>query len=116
MSCSPLTFPDFILRFFLPTGAGPTEQSSVAFALPPPKIRPFSLKNRRVVASYRMFDVLHHDIETAAGKALPGVYTFGCRDWCNVIPVTPNDEVVLIWQFRFGSERMELEIPGGVID
>lgn len=37
-------------------------------------------------------------------------------DWVNVIPITPNEEVVLIEQYRHGSKRIELEIPGGLID
>jgi 8-oxo-dGTP pyrophosphatase MutT (NUDIX family) len=38
------------------------------------------------------------------------------EDWVNVIPVTPNDEVILIEQYRHGSKQIELEIPGGIID
>lgn len=37
-------------------------------------------------------------------------------DWVNVIPLTPDEEVVLIEQYRHGSKRVELEIPGGIID
>jgi ADP-ribose diphosphatase len=37
-------------------------------------------------------------------------------DWVNVIPVTPNEEVILIEQYRHGSKKIELEIPGGFID
>ncbi len=37
-------------------------------------------------------------------------------DWVNVIAITEEQEIVLIEQFRHGSERVELEIPGGIID
>jgi 8-oxo-dGTP pyrophosphatase MutT (NUDIX family) len=37
-------------------------------------------------------------------------------DWVNVVAVTPADELVLVRQFRFGSDAMSLEIPGGVIE
>ncbi|MDP4198237.1 MAG: NUDIX hydrolase [Bacteroidota bacterium] len=36
-------------------------------------------------------------------------------NWANVVAITENDELVLIEQFRQGSERVELEIPGGII-
>lgn len=39
-----------------------------------------------------------------------------CPDWVNVIVTTPSEEVVLIKQFRFGSARVELEIPGGTVE
>jgi len=37
-------------------------------------------------------------------------------DWANIIAITENEEIVLIEQFRQGSDRVELEIPGGIID
>lgn len=37
-------------------------------------------------------------------------------DWVNVIALTPARECVLIRQFRFGTEQVTLEIPGGMID
>jgi 8-oxo-dGTP pyrophosphatase MutT (NUDIX family) len=33
-----------------------------------------------------------------------------------VVAVTPSDELVLVWQYRFGTEELSLEIPGGIID
>ena len=37
-------------------------------------------------------------------------------DWVNVIAVTPNDELVMVEQYRHGSDTVELEIPGGMMD
>ena len=37
-------------------------------------------------------------------------------DWINVIPLTKDNEVVLIELYRHGSERVSLEIPGGMVD
>jgi ADP-ribose pyrophosphatase len=37
-------------------------------------------------------------------------------DWVNVIALTKSDEIVLIEQFRQGTEEIILEIPGGMID
>jgi 8-oxo-dGTP pyrophosphatase MutT (NUDIX family) len=37
-------------------------------------------------------------------------------DWVNVIALTPDDQVVLIRQWRHGVARVELEIPGGMVD
>jgi 8-oxo-dGTP pyrophosphatase MutT (NUDIX family) len=42
--------------------------------------------------------------------------TFKCRDWVNVRAVTPEGLLVCIRQFRHGSRKTELEIPGGCID
>jgi 8-oxo-dGTP pyrophosphatase MutT (NUDIX family) len=37
-------------------------------------------------------------------------------DWINVIPLTARGEVVLIEQYRHGTEEVSLEIPGGMVD
>ncbi len=42
------------------------------------------------------------------------VLEFG--DWVNVIALTPEDQVVLIRQWRHGVRQTCLEIPGGMID
>jgi 8-oxo-dGTP pyrophosphatase MutT (NUDIX family) len=43
-------------------------------------------------------------------------YVIEAPDWINVIPLTADGEVVLIEQYRHGSEEVSLEIPGGMID
>jgi 8-oxo-dGTP pyrophosphatase MutT (NUDIX family) len=37
-------------------------------------------------------------------------------NWVNVIAVTPDQRLVMIEQYRHGSNTVELEIPGGMID
>jgi len=44
------------------------------------------------------------------------IFVFACPDWCNVLAETPEGDLVLVWQYRFGSDAMSLEIPGGVVD
>ena len=37
-------------------------------------------------------------------------------DWVNIIGLTKSNEVILIEQFRQGTEELNLELPGGIID
>jgi 8-oxo-dGTP pyrophosphatase MutT (NUDIX family) len=37
-------------------------------------------------------------------------------DWVNVVPITTEDELVLVRQYRHGSREITLEIPGGIVD
>ncbi len=37
-------------------------------------------------------------------------------DWVNVIALTPDDQIVLIRQYRVGRNQICLEIPGGMVD
>ncbi len=43
-------------------------------------------------------------------------YILRTRDWCNVIPITEDGKIVLVRQYRQGSGKVSLEIPGGVAD
>ena len=49
------------------------------------------------------------------GRAHP-FYRIGSPDWVNVVALTPEDDLVLVRQFRQGSRIVTLEIPGGLID
>ena len=37
-------------------------------------------------------------------------------DWVNVVPITTEDELVLVRQYRHGSREITLESPGGIVD
>ena len=37
-------------------------------------------------------------------------------DWCNIIPLTADEHVVMVRQFRHGLRAYTLEVPGGMID
>lgn len=63
---------------------------------------PFSLRKERAVLPSR--GVVHDFI------------LFESPDWVNVVPVTDRGEIVLVRQHRLGTDRMELEIPGGLVD
>lgn len=43
-------------------------------------------------------------------------YVVSAPDWINVIPLMDDGRVVMIRQFRFGTESVTLEIPGGMCD
>jgi len=37
-------------------------------------------------------------------------------DWVNIIAVTTKQMLVMVKQYRFGTSKFELEIPGGIIE
>ena len=43
-------------------------------------------------------------------------YVIECVDWVNVIALTPDQQVVMVEQYRHGTNTVELEIPGGMMD
>jgi ADP-ribose pyrophosphatase len=43
-------------------------------------------------------------------------FVIDSSNWVNVVATTPDEKLVMIEQYRHGSETVELEIPGGMID
>lgn len=68
------------------------------------------------VANCRIFKVRKDKCVRLNDGAEHQFFVLENTDWVNIIPVTTNNEVVLIEQFRHGIEAMTLEIPGGMVD
>ena len=43
-------------------------------------------------------------------------YILDSVNWVNVVAVTPDRQLVMVEQYRHGSNTVELEIPGGLMD
>jgi 8-oxo-dGTP pyrophosphatase MutT (NUDIX family) len=43
-------------------------------------------------------------------------WLLGCVDWCNIVALTPANEVVMVRQHRYGTNEETLELPGGMVD
>jgi ADP-ribose pyrophosphatase len=84
--------------------------------VPLPKLHKWRQLRAESLASYGVLDVCRVDLEDASGRARGSATTLRCRDWCNVVAITPDDHIVFVWQYRFGTDAISLEIPGGVID
>ena len=63
-----------------------------------------------------MFDVDRISFRPSSGGDSRDAFVIDAPDWINVIPLTDDRQVVLVRQFRFGVERVTLEIPGGMCD
>jgi ADP-ribose pyrophosphatase len=68
------------------------------------------------VADCRVFRV-RRDLSTdPRGGRVHDFYVIEAPDWINVVPLTRGGEVVLIEQYRHGTQEVSLEIPGGMVD
>lgn len=54
-------------------------------------------------------------VSPRTGKEL-NAYVLESRHWINIVPITPDNQVVLVKQYRFGIESYTLEVPGGLAD
>ncbi len=70
----------------------------------------------QTIADCRIFKVREDLCERASDGERHTFFVTENPDWVNVIALTKEKEVVLIEQFRQGTEEITLEIPGGMID
>jgi ADP-ribose pyrophosphatase len=65
---------------------------------------------------YGIFRTAFVDGENPRGGPAKRFSLIECTDWVNVIALTPDDRVVALRQFRPGTAKICLEIPGGMVD
>lgn len=67
-------------------------------------------------ATTRIFDVTRAIYQHPDRAKAQDFFVINAPDWVNVIALTPEQQLVLVRQFRYGIDDFSLEIPGGVID
>jgi ADP-ribose pyrophosphatase len=67
-------------------------------------------------ATTRVFDVIRAIYQHPAREKEQGFFVINAPDWVNVVALTPERHLVLVRQFRYGTDDFSLEVPGGVID
>ena len=73
-------------------------------------------QSSEVIADCRVFRV-RRDVSVSPHRGTEhDFFVLESGDWINIIPLTARDEVVMIEQYRHGSEEVTLEIPGGMVD
>ena len=79
-------------------------------------IRPWKKVRSAPVGDFRIFKIR---TETSINPRTGREHDFFVLDsvnWVNVIAVTPDRQLVMVEQYRHGSNTVELEIPGGMMD
>jgi 8-oxo-dGTP pyrophosphatase MutT (NUDIX family) len=78
-------------------------------------IKPWPVVSSRTEIKTRIFN-LRTDLARNPRSGLEGrFHVLESPDWVNVIAITPEQKIVLIRQYRFGTKSVSLEIPGGLI-
>ncbi|HAV62163.1 MAG TPA: NUDIX hydrolase [Verrucomicrobiales bacterium] len=79
-------------------------------------IKPWPVLKSTPSGDYRIFTIRTDRRRSPRTDAEHDFFVIDCPDWVNVVAVTPDGRLVMIEQFRMGSNTVELEIPGGLID
>lgn len=79
-------------------------------------IQPWKTKSTEQLENYRIVSVRSAVRTNPRTQEDQKFYIMDCPDWVNIIAITPNQELVMVEQFRHGTATVDLEIPGGVMD
>ena len=78
--------------------------------------RPWDKLGDEILAQHLVFKVRRsRQRSPRTGVEIP-FFLIDTANWVNIVPVTPAGEVLFVRQWRHGSERVSLELPGGLID
>ena len=79
-------------------------------------LRPWDERGRETLTRFGSFEARHCRRVSPRTGAEHGFFVLAVPDWVNVVAVTEDDQVVLVRQYRHGTEDFQLEVPGGAID
>ena len=75
----------------------------------------WDLKENHLHSDCRIFEVYKQRFRRKSDGVEGDFFVLDTNSWVNVLAVAPNKELVLVRQFRFGTQEFSLEPPGGVI-
>ncbi|SMO69335.1 NUDIX hydrolase [Gracilimonas mengyeensis] len=79
-------------------------------------IEPWRTTHEELKYTTNIFKLLSRDMRLESEDHEVSFSIIEAPDWMNIIPLTNNNEVVLVEQYRYGIEEPTLELPGGMVD
>ena len=79
-------------------------------------IQPWRKILTKPLGDYHIFSLrLDQKVSPRTGES-HDFFIIDCVNWVNVVAITPDKQLVMLEQYRHGSNTVELEVPGGVMD
>lgn len=79
-------------------------------------LKPFRYGASRELARTPIFSLHEHEAEHPRTGSVRPYVRIDAPDWVNMIALTPAGELVLVRQWRHGTQRFELEMPAGAVE
>ena len=79
-------------------------------------VHPWKKTGSKKLADYRVYGVRSDTKVSPRTGEHHDFYIIEAVNWVNVIPITREGKIVMVEQYRHGSDTIELEIPGGMMD
>lgn len=79
-------------------------------------VKPWSKVKSSPLGDFRIFQIRSEIKRSPRTGQEHDFFVIDSVDWVNVVAITSDQQIVMVEQFRHGSETVELEVPGGMID
>lgn len=79
-------------------------------------VHPWKKIGTKKLADYRVYGVRSDTKVSPRTGQSHDFYIIEAVNWVNIIPITTDGKIVMVEQYRHGSDTVELEIPGGMMD
>lgn len=79
-------------------------------------MKKWKILGQETVCDFKLFKFYRRDLLNPHKNSEHHFYVMETPDWINMVPVTPEGKIVMIKQYRAGTDEITVEIPGGVID
>lgn len=76
----------------------------------------WEIREEALHADCRIFQVLRRRYKHPHDHREGDFFVIRCSDWVLALPVTTDGRLVLVRQYRFGTQNLSWEPPGGVLD
>ena len=68
------------------------------------------------LGNYKVFDLYRKTRKHPKTRKVGDFTALVATDWVNIIPITVEQEIVLVEQYRHGIDAITLEIPAGIME
>lgn len=79
-------------------------------------IPPWPTLERGEARDYKVFSVQRVDRRSPRTGKVGSYQVIHSPDWVNVLALTPGNRLVMVEQYRHGTDEVTLEVPGGMVD
>ncbi len=79
-------------------------------------IRQWEILNRKTLHDFKLMQIEGKEVLSPRTGTSMNVMAIHFSDWVVVLALTAEQEVVMVNQYRHGTEDVHLELPGGLVD
>ena len=76
----------------------------------------WNLQKVKTILKSLPFTLLKKTYINPTTKKKFAAFVLDAPDWANIVVINDKNEILLVRQFRFGTDKIEMEIPGGCLN